>query len=67
MVTDQEWVTSKMTKISKCGLKLKLLPFSTETIVLLGIFSEHLWLSLKSKNRYLCHVTKLITSSGSFQ
>ena len=57
----------KMIKINKRDKNLKLLPLLTESIYSLQIFSEHLWLLLKSKNSYLCHVTKLMTSSGLFQ
>ena len=56
-----------MTKLNKRDKKLKLLPLLTESIYSFEIFSEHLWLLLISKNSYLCQVTKLITSSGSFQ
>ena len=48
-------------------LKLKLLPFSNESPFPFEIFSDHLWLIAKSKNSYLCHVTKIMTSSASFQ
>ena len=57
----------KMTKINKRDKKLELLPLLTESIYSFEIFSEHLWLLLESKNSYLCHVTKLMTSSVSFQ
>ena len=39
----------------------------TESIYSFEISSNHLWLLLESKNTYLCHVTKLMTSSGSSQ
>ena len=55
-----------MAKIGKCGQKLKLLPLLTESVISFEIFSKHLWL-LKSKNSYLCHLIKLMTSSGSFK
>ena len=56
-----------MTNINERDKKLKMLPLLTELIYSFEIFSEHLWLLLKSKNSYLYHVTKLMTSSGSFQ
>ena len=56
-----------MTKINKRDKKLKLLPLLTELIYSFEIFSENLWLLLESKINYLCHVTNLMTSSGSFQ
>ena len=55
-----------MTKTNKRDKKLKLLGLLTESIYSFEIFSEHLWLILESKNSYLCHVTKLMTSSGRF-
>ena len=56
-----------MTKINQHDKKLNLLPLFTESIYSFEIFSEHLWLLLESKNNYVCHVTKLMTSSGSSQ
>ena len=56
-----------MTKINKLDQKLKLLSPLTESIYLFEIFSENLWLLLESKNSYLCHVAKFMTSSGLFQ
>ena len=41
--------------------------FLTESIFSFEIFSNNLWLLLESKNTYLCHVTKLMTSSCSSQ
>ena len=57
----------KMIKISKHGWKLKLLPFSTELLFSFDVFSGHLFLMAKTKNTYMCHLTKIITSSGSFK
>ena len=57
----------KITKINKRDKKIKLLPLLTASIYSFEIFNEHLWLLLESKNSYLCCVTKLMTSSGSFQ
>ena len=57
----------KMIKISKHGWKLKLLPFSTELLFSFEIFSDHLFLMAKSKNTYMYHVTKIMTSSASFK
>ena len=56
-----------MTTINKRDKKLKLLLLLTESIHSFEIFSEHLWLLLESKNSYLCRVTELMTSSGTFQ
>ena len=63
----QECSLVKNDQITEHDKKLKLLPLLTESIYSFEIFSEHLWLLLESKNSYLCHVTKLMTSSGSFQ
>ena len=41
-----------MTKISEPGLNLELLPFLTESIISLEIFSEYLCLLLKFRNSY---------------
>ena len=57
----------KMIKISKHGWKWKLLPFSTELLFSFQIFSDHLFLMAKSKNTYICYVTKIMTSSASFK
>ena len=57
----------KMATINERDKKFKLLPLLTESIYSFEIFSEHLWLLLESKNSYLSHVTKLMTSSGLFQ
>ena len=57
----------KMIKISKHGRKLKLLPFSSELLFSFEIFSDHLFLTAKSKNTYMCHVNKIMTSSDSFK
>ena len=57
----------KMTKISKHGRKLKLLPFSTELLFSFEIFSDHLFLMAKSKTTYMCQLTKIMTSSASFK
>ena len=57
----------KMTTINKRDKKLKLLPLLNESIYSSEIFSEHLWLLLRSKNSYLSYMSKLMTSSGSFQ
>ena len=57
----------KMIKISKHSWKLKLLPFSTELLFSLEIFSDDLFLMAKSKNTYMCHVTKIMMSSASFK
>ena len=65
MVTNLSRVV--LAKISKPGLKLKLLPFLTESIISFEIFSEHLWLLSEFNNNYLYNVTKLMTSLGSFQ
>ena len=48
-------------------LKIKLLPFSNESLFSFEIFGDHLWLIAQSKNSYLCHVTKIMTSSASFE
>ena len=55
----------KMIKISKHGWKLKLLSFSTELLSSFEIFHDYLFLMAKSKNAYMCHVIKIMTSSAS--
>ena len=45
-------------------LEIKTTIILTESIISFEIFSEHLWLVLKFKNGYLCHVTKFMTLSG---
>ena len=61
----------KNDQINKHDKKLKLLQLLTESICSfespVSIYARHLWLLIESKNSYLCHVAKLITSSGSFQ
>ena len=44
-----------------------MLPFLSEIIISFEIFCEHLWLLLKCENGNKSHVTKLMTSKGSFQ
>ena len=48
-------------------LKIKTAAFSNESSYSFEIFRDHLWLIAKSKNGYLCHVTKTMTSSASFE
>ena len=63
----QEWFTGEKWSKSANMVEIKTAAIFDWITFSFEIFSDHLFLMAKSKNTYMCHVTKIMTSSASFK